>query len=202
MTTHPNACTCCADMLPPGFDRRGFLRLAGLGAAGLALAPRRARAEPPPYKALLLSCVDPRTQAPVADWMNQPAAASHRGSLQGQYSQFTIAGAAVGVIAPAFPKAWSETFWENFSASVQLHRIENLIVVDHANCGALRLAYGEDVYKNPKLELEAHRADVAALQRELSIRHPDAGFQAWFLGRDGAGRFTAWQNLIAGPVIG
>lgn len=217
MTEQAPACTCCQPpgwrspagrrgghaALPPALARRSFLGMAAAGAAGFALSPRLARAQSAaPYQAMLLSCVDPRTQSPIAAWMDKPEAASHSASLTGKYSQFTIAGAAVGVIAPHFPKRWGETFWENFGASVQLHRIENLVVVDHANCGALRLAYGDEVYKNPKLELEAHRADVAALKRELSIRHPEVGFQAWFLGRDSAGRFTAWQNLIAGPVIG
>src|SRR5215469_12980184 len=100
-------------MLPHHLDRRDFFRFAAIGAAGLVLAPRLVRAqESTPYKALLLSCVDPRTQAPIANWMNQPAAGSHTASLEGQYSQFTIAGAAVGLVAPAF-KAWRETFWDN-----------------------------------------------------------------------------------------
>jgi carbonic anhydrase len=202
MFTHSADCGCCRTaMLPPGFDRRGFLRFAAAGTAGLALAPRLARAQSQsPYKAMLLSCVDPRTQAPIADWMNQPAPDSHTASLKGQYSQFTIAGAAVGVIAPAF-KAWRETFWDNFGASIQLHSIENLVVVDHSNCGALGIAYGQEVLNNPKLELEAHMADVTALKRELAIRHKGVAFQAWYVARDAAGSFTMWKNLIPGPVI-
>ncbi len=202
MTTHPTSCLCGAPPLPPGFGRRGFLRVAATGAAGLAFGPGHARAKAAtPYKALLLSCVDPRTQAPVASWMDKPVADSHAAGLEGRYSQFTIAGAAVGVVAPAFPKAWGEAFWDNFGASVQLHRIENLVVVDHSNCGALGIAYGQDVLNNPKLELEAHMADVTELKRVLAIRHPDANFQAWYVARDSAGRFTEWKNLIPGPVI-
>jgi hypothetical protein len=49
-------------MLPHGLDRRHFFRFAAIGAAGLVLAPRLVGAqESTPYKALLLSCVDPRT---------------------------------------------------------------------------------------------------------------------------------------------
>ncbi|HUA76910.1 MAG TPA: hypothetical protein VMA86_04510, partial [Acetobacteraceae bacterium] len=75
------------------------------------------------------------------------------------------------------------------------------VVVDHSNCGAVGIAYGQDVLNDPKLELEAHMAAVTELKRELSIRHPDAGFQAWYVARDSAGRFTEWKTLIAGPVI-
>lgn len=203
MVTHPATCACCREqLLPPGFDRRGFLRLAAAGAAGLALAPRLARAQtPPPYKAMLLSCVDPRTQAPIAGWMSKPVPESHSVGLEGKYSQFTIAGAAVGVIAPAFSKSWSEAFWDNLSATIELHRIENLVVVDHANCGALGIAYGQNVLNNPGLELKAHMAVVTELQAQLLLRHPDINYQAWFVGRDAAGRFTTWKDLIRGPII-
>ena len=202
MRTVPSCAHCRAPMLPPGLGRRGFLRAAAAGAAGLALAPGRAYAQAAtPYKAMLLSCVDPRTQAPIANWMTKPVPDSHSIGLEGKYSQFTIAGAAVGVVAPSFPAAWRDTFWDNFSATIQLHRIQNLVVVDHSNCGAVGIAYGEDVLNDPKLELDAHMDDVTELKRELSIRHPDAGFQAWYVARDSAGQFTQWKNLIPGPVI-
>jgi carbonic anhydrase len=202
MSTHQPVCTCCSTpTLPPGLERRGFLRFAAAGAAGLALAPQLARAqEPTPYKAMLLSCVDPRTQAPIATWMNQPFPESHATSLEGKYSQFTIAGAAIGVIAPRF-EAWRETFWENLSASVQLHKIANLVVVDHSNCGALGIAYGQDVLNNSKFELDAHMIVVTELKRQLALRHPDMAFQAWYVARNAAGRFTEWKSLIPGPVI-
>lgn len=202
MSTHQPVCTCCrTPMLPPALERRGFLRFAAAGAAGLALAPHLALAqEPTPYKAMLLSCVDPRTQTPIASWMNQPVRESHAIGLEGKYSQFTIAGAAIGVIAPRF-EAWRETFWENFSASVQLHRIANLVVVDHSNCGALGIAYGQDVLNNPKFELDAHMIVVTELKRQLALRHPDIAFQAWYVARNAQGQFTDWKNLISGPVI-
>ena len=150
---------------------------------------------------MLLSCVDPRTQAPVAEWMNKPVAGSHTAGLEGKYSQFTMAGAAVGVIAPSF-SAWRQTFWDNLGASIQLHAIRTLLVVDHGNCGALGIAYGQRVLGDPELEIAAHMADVKALQQELAVRHPDLAFQAWYVDRDSSGAFTVWRNLVAGPVIG
>ncbi len=198
-------CGCTRSSLPAGPDlaRRGLLGGLILAGAALGAAPRRARAaKPSPYKAMLLSCVDPRTQAPIAAWMNQVVAESHTRSLLGLYSQFTIAGAAVGVVASAFPKAWGETFWDNFGASIELHQIENLIVVDHSNCGALGIAYGRDILDDPKRELEQHVKDVTELKRELLLRHPKVRFQAWYIARDASGTFAEWRNLVAGPPIG
>ena len=73
--------------------RRGLL----LGAAALSLAPRFVFAAEGKYEAMILGCIDPRLQGPVRDY------AVKRG-LNGKYSQFTIAGAAVGV-ASGFPQA-------------------------------------------------------------------------------------------------
>ncbi|MGH7066673.1 MAG: hypothetical protein ACREFO_15870 [Acetobacteraceae bacterium] len=198
-------CGCAACAPPYGRELARRAVLGGLILAGAALgtAPSTARAAgSSPYKAMLLSCVDPRTQAPVAAWMNDAVPQSHTISLTGLYSQFTIAGAAVGVVAPSFPAAWGATFWDNFGASIELHRIENLIVVDHSNCGALGIAYGRDILDDPKRELAQHVKDVTELKRELTLRHPNVRFQAWYVARDESGKFTVWKNLIAGQPIG
>ncbi|HUC16680.1 MAG TPA: hypothetical protein VMA37_03215 [Acetobacteraceae bacterium] len=126
---------------------------------------------------------------------------SHAISLRGQYSQFTIAGGAVGITASFFPEAWRQTFWDNFATTIKLHGIKNLVAVNHSNCGSGGIAFGEDVPNDPERELQIHIDSVAELQRALSFRHPEIGFQAWYLARDSAGRFTEWTNLIAGLVI-
>jgi carbonic anhydrase len=103
-------CSCHA--VPPRryeLQRRGFLRLATGAGVGLAMAPVAGRAQGKEYRAMLLSCVDPRTQTPIASWMNAPVAGSHAIGLDGKYSQFTVAGAAVGVVAAAFA-GWETTF--------------------------------------------------------------------------------------------
>ena len=57
--------------------------------------------------------------------------------LTGKFSQFVIAGAAVGVVAPEF-KEWHQAFWDNLGASIQLHHIKKVIAIDHRDCGAAR----------------------------------------------------------------
>ena len=55
------------------------------------------------YKAMVLSCIDPRFQTPVYNFLKKK-------NLSGKYSSFTIAGAAVGVTHIKFKKwhnSWS-----------------------------------------------------------------------------------------------
>jgi len=57
------------------------------------------------YEAMVLTCIDPRIQEPVWKYLAGR-------DLTGKYSQFVIAGAAIGVVAPAF-KDWHKAFWDN-----------------------------------------------------------------------------------------
>src|SRR5438045_3290700 len=95
------SCTCCADLLAGRFDRRHVLRAGGGLVAFAALQPFMAIAATGHYEAMVLGCIDPRLQEPVAKYTAQQG-------LTGQYSQFVFAGAAIGVVAPAF-KDWHKT---------------------------------------------------------------------------------------------
>ena len=65
------------------------------------------------YKALVLSCMDPRFQHLVYEKLKKK-------KLAKKYSAFTIAGAAVGVTHIKFKK-WHKTFYDNLSTSIKLH---------------------------------------------------------------------------------
>ena len=109
MTFQMRGCTCCGDLLAGRFDRRHFLRMAGAASLTAALMPRLAFAAEGNYEAMVLGCIDPRLQKPVADYT------AKRG-LTGKYSQFVIAGAAIGVVAEPF-KDWHKAFWDNLATS-------------------------------------------------------------------------------------
>ena len=89
-------CTCCSDLLGGRLSRRGFMQGAAAGTAALALSPSIALAAEGKYEAMVLSCIDPRTQEGVRRNMV-------RRHLIGKYSQVILAGGAIGVVAPAFP---------------------------------------------------------------------------------------------------
>ena len=171
------SCSCCAEMLSPRHSRRDFLRTAA--GAGLAafLAPQLSFAASGNYEAMVLSCIDPRFQKLVFE----------REAKEGRtdkYSAFTIAGASIGVVAPAF-KAWQETFWENLAASVQLHNIQQVIVINHRDCGAAKIAYGEAAVSTPAAETETHKNALLTFKKELATRQPKLGSQLGLMALDG-----------------
>ena len=158
------ACACCGDMLRHRFDRRHFLTLAGASGLAAAMRPFSALAASGNYEAMVLSCIDPRLQEPVRKYT-----ASR--NLTGKFSQFTFAGAAVGVVAAAF-KDWQKTFWDNLAATIQLHNIKRVIAINHRDCGAAKIAYGADAVANEATETMTHRRTLAMFRKEVSERQP------------------------------
>jgi hypothetical protein len=103
----------------------------------------------------------------------------------GQYSQFTFAGAAIGVVAPAF-KDWHKTFWDNLAASIQLHSIPKIIAVNHRDCGAAKIAFGDAAVANPKAETETHRKSLMEFRAQVKERQPKLAIETGLMSIDGA----------------
>ena len=160
---HPSACACCGDMLRGRFDRRRFLQL-GAGAGLLAAMPSLAFGAEGNYEAMLLTCIDPRFPQPTINYMKGR-------KMIGKYSQFTFAGASIGVVAPAF-KTWAPAFWDNLAASMQLHHIPKVIAMNHRDCGAAKIAYGADAVANPKIETETHKAALMEFKKQVAEKQP------------------------------
>lgn len=165
--------------------RRRLLTV-GAGALGLgAIAtswPNVAAAgpnpKPPNYEAMLLMCIDPRFVHPTNQYM------LGRG-LMNRYSQFGLAGAAAGAVAPHW-EAWHDTFWDNLSASIELHGIDGVIAVNHRDCGAVRIAYGDDVISTPERETAMHEEILGAFRAGAEQRHPGIDVETWLMALDGS----------------
>jgi carbonic anhydrase len=174
---HAGTCTCCGDLLRTRYDRRRFLTLSA--AAGLAAAlPAFSFAAEGNYDAMLLTCIDPRFPEPTIKYMQSR-------NLIGKYSQFTFAGASIGVVAPAF-KDWSKTFWDNLAASIQLHHIPKVIAMNHRDCGAAKIAYGAEKVANKQIETETHKAALMEFKKQVAERQPKLQVELGLMALDGS----------------
>ena len=115
------------------------------------------------YKAMVLSCIDPRFQPIVNNYLKKK-------KLNGKYSAFTIAGAAVGVTANRFKK-WHKVFWENFDTSVKLHNIKKLIVINHQDCGAAKIINGKKEFSLIN-ETKVHKTSFQKLKKIFKKKYP------------------------------
>lgn len=153
------------------------MRAAAAGGVAMALTPYLAHAAEGNYEAMVLACIDPRMQEPVRKY-------TAARDLTGKFSQFVIAGAAIGVVAPAF-KDWHKAFWDNLGTSIQLHRIKKVIAIDHRDCGAAKIAYGEAGVATPQAETETHKAALAEFRRQVGERHPQLAVETGLMALNG-----------------
>ena len=115
------------------------------------------------YKAMVLSCIDPRFQSKVFNYLK-------RKKLTGKYSSFTIAGGGIGVTANRFKK-WHSTFWDNLATSIKLHKITSLIVINHNDCGAAKIVNGKKKF-NLSIENTIHKESFIKIKKELKKKYP------------------------------
>ena len=116
------------------------------------------------YKAMVLSCIDPRFQSVVFNYLRKR-------KLSGKYSSFTIAGSAIGVTAQKFKK-WHKTFWDNLETSIKLHKIKKLIVINHRDCGAAKIINGKKKFDNFN-ETEVHKNSFTKIKKRFKNKYPN-----------------------------
>ena len=127
------------------------------------------------FKAMVLSCMDPRFQHLVYNHLKKK-------KLTGKYSAFTIAGAAVGVTHDKFKK-WHKTFYDNLATSIQLHKIEKLIVINHKDCGAAKIANGKKEF-SPANEKKIHKESFSKIKKQVKKRFPKLKIELKLLSLD------------------
>ena len=115
------------------------------------------------YKAMVLSCMDPRFQPIVYNYLKKK-------KLIGKYSAFTIAGSAIGVTASKFKK-WHKTFWDNIDTSIKLHKIKKLIVINHRDCGVAKIINGKKEF-NRANETKIHKNSFLKLKKLFRKKYP------------------------------
>ncbi len=127
------------------------------------------------FKAMVLSCIDPRFQHLVYNYLKKK-------KLIGKYSAFTIAGAAVGVTHNKF-KQWHKTFYENLATSIKLHKIEKLIVINHEDCGAAKIANQKQEF-NIFNEMKIHLESFTKIKKIIKKKFPKLKIEFYFMSLD------------------
>ena len=124
------------------------------------------------YKAMVLSCIDPRFQSIVYNYLAKK-------KLKGMYSSFTIAGSSVGVTDSKFKK-WHSTFWENLDASIKLHKIKKLIVINHRDCGVVKILNGKKEF-NDFNETQIHKLSFKKIKKVFKKKYPKLKIETFLI---------------------
>ncbi|MEC7168966.1 MAG: carbonic anhydrase [Pseudomonadota bacterium] len=128
------------------------------------------------YKAMVLSCIDPRFQSIVYNFLKKK-------KLNGKYSSFTIAGSAIGITANKF-KRWHKVFWDNFATSIKLHNIKKLIVINHLDCGAAKIINGKKEFSKIN-ETKVHKSSFLKIKKIFKKKYPKLSLELKIISLNG-----------------
>ena len=113
-------------------------------------------------KALVLSCMDFRFVNDTNYFLNK--------QYKDDYNKFSLAGASLGYNQDKF-KEWSITFDKHIQLSKDLHDINEIVVVDHMDCGAYRILY-DSPNMSKEEEYELHRKNLNKFRDLIHKKHP------------------------------
>ena len=180
------SCACCGPLQLAGHpSRRGFLTAGAAAVAGslLGTTPFQAQAASGSYEAMLVNCIDPRFTTLSWQYMGLLQGIS-REKLTDNYSQFVMAGGPIGAVHPKF-SAWHKTYWDNLEITVSLHNIKRVVGLTHRDCGAAKLAFGDNKVADKHDETEAHAEALNEFRRQVIKRHPKLSVITGVMSLDG-----------------
>ena len=127
-------------------------------------------------KALVLTCMDFRFVNDTVQFLNK--------EYKDAYNKFSLAGSSLGYNQNTFPE-WSVTFDKHIELAKDLHDIDEIIVVDHMDCGAYRI-----LYDNPSMskeeEYDLHRKNLDKFKAIMNKNHPSLKVSTLLVDTDGS----------------
>lgn len=128
-------------------------------------------------KAMVLSCMDFRFVNDKVNFLNKIG-------YKDDYSKFVLAGSSLGYNQDTFPE-WSKSFDKHVELAKDLHNIDEVIVVDHMDCGAYRI-----LYDNPSMskeeEYKLHRKNLHEFKSLINKKFPSLRVTLLLIDLDGS----------------
>jgi carbonic anhydrase len=155
-------------------DRRALAKLLA-GAAGAAALPEAAQAAT--VTALAITCIDYRLVDDAVKFFDSR-------HMTNDYDQVSLAGASLATVSDKFPSS-NAAFWDQLGIAKQLHHIKKVILVDHRDCGAYKVAFGKDYQGEAAAETAQHKGVMEQVKAKLAKTHPDLACEFYLMNLDG-----------------
>ena len=130
-----------------------------------------------PVTALAITCIDYRLVDDAVRFFDAR-------KMTNDYDQVSLAGASLAAVSDKFPSS-NAAFWDHVGIAKQLHHIKKVIVVDHRDCGAFKVAYGKDYKGEGAAETGQHKAVMEEVKARLAKLHPDLASEFYLMALDG-----------------
>lgn len=126
-------------------------------------------------KAFLVTCMDFRFIPDTMTIMKEKG-------YEMNHDMFVLAGVSLGFLQNEYPE-WGKSLIEHVEVSKKLHHIEQVILMDHMDCGAYKTFLPE--IKGTEEEHKAHIENLAKAKKQIEEKFPDIKVLTWILHLDG-----------------
>lgn len=113
-------------------------------------------------KAVVLTCMDFRFVNDAVYFLNK--------QYKDDYNKLSLAGASLGYNQDTF-KEWGVTIDKHIELAKQLHDVDEVIVIDHMDCGAYRILY-DNQQMSKEEEYELHRKNLNKFRSIINEKFP------------------------------
>jgi carbonic anhydrase len=128
-------------------------------------------------KAMVLSCMDFRLIDDEVYYFNKIGYTNN-------YDKFILAGASLGYNQDKFP-TWSDTFDKHIEFAIDLHQIDEIMVVDHMGCGAYKILYNKQSLSKQE-EYELHKKNLIKFKNIINKKFPSLIVSTLLMDIDGS----------------
>ena len=127
-------------------------------------------------KALVITCMDFRLIDDAVYFLN-------RAGYNNNYDEIVLAGASLGYNQTKYD-CWKKTVDDHIGLAKKLHHINEIIVIDHMDCGAYKLFYGKTKMSREE-ELELHKENFDKFEDLITSKYPDFKVCCYLMDIDG-----------------
>lgn len=133
----------------------------------------------PPQKeiGLSLSCMDYRLFDATIELLKKDCKVD-------AFDHTILAGASLGFNQNDY-KYWKQTLINHIDLAIKLHKIKKIVVIDHEDCGAYKLAYPH-LKDYPECERKYHIKNIHKFIKNISKMYPDLHYSGYLLSLDGS----------------
>ena len=126
-------------------------------------------------EAMVYSCMDFRLLDDIVMFMDKKG-------YNNNYDQFILAGCSLAFSNEKL-KAWRKIAREHLDISMRLHKIKEVICIEHDECGAYKMYYPDMKSGDEK---QYHIENVIKFEKKIKKTHPELIVNAYLMNLDGS----------------
>ena len=147
-------------------------------------------------KALVITCIDYRLIDEAVTFLDGKG-------YNNEYDEFILAGASLGYntsLSALNYSGWNTVLENHIDISYSLHKIEEIIVMDHMECGAYKAQYGASTLSSSYVETKYHIQNLNLFRTAINKKYvisaddqddpektkPKFNVQTWLMSLDGS----------------